>query len=173
MALLYSQRDDVIKIPNDRWGEITIEASKDNNFPPTDEAIMRKIFLDMIKSPFPETLIPKSKQDVCMFMKKGGDFVREPIYWMPSADDTKNSGFTFSLATNYFVKRVIFNEPATIVFWQDGSKTVVKCGPHDTYDPEKGFAMCFMKRFFGNSNRFHKLLKIAHKEIEKQNKTEE
>lgn len=25
------------------------------------------------------------------------------------------------------VERVIFNHPATIIFWKDGSKTVVKC----------------------------------------------
>ena len=25
------------------------------------------------------------------------------------------------------IKKVIFNPPATIVFWEDGSKTVVKC----------------------------------------------
>lgn len=35
------------------------------------------------------------------------------------------------------IKNVIFNDPATIVFWSDGTKTIVKCGKHDTYDPEK------------------------------------
>lgn len=25
------------------------------------------------------------------------------------------------------IKNVIFNDPATIVFWKDGTKTVVKC----------------------------------------------
>lgn len=33
---------------------------------------------------------------------------------------------------------VIFNGPATIVFWNDGTKTVVKCSDGDEYDPESG-----------------------------------
>lgn len=55
------------------------------------------------------------------------------------------------------VKKVIFNDPATIVFWSDGSKTVVKCSENDIYDPEKGLAMAFAKKMFGNDNSFHKL----------------
>lgn len=66
-----------------------------------------------------------------------------------------------------FVKKVIFNAPATIVFWYDGTKTVVKCGPNDVYDPEKGFAIAFMKRFFGNNLEFHKCLKTVRADIDK------
>lgn len=47
------------------------------------------------------------------------------------------------------IQRVIFNPPATIVFWRDGSKTVVKCGENDIFDPEKGLAMAISKRVFG------------------------
>lgn len=55
------------------------------------------------------------------------------------------------------IKNVIYNDPATIVFWTDGSKTVVKCGERDTYDPEKGLAMCIVKKFYGNEgNYYHK-----------------
>ena len=45
------------------------------------------------------------------------------------------------------VKKVIFNNPATIVFWSDGTKTVVKCQEGDTFDQEKGLALCFMKKY--------------------------
>lgn len=47
------------------------------------------------------------------------------------------------------IKNVIFNGPATIVFWWDGTKTVVKCQPGDTYDPEKGLAMAICKKVLG------------------------
>lgn len=50
-------------------------------------------------------------------------------------------------------EKVIFNEPATIVIWKDGSKTVVKCQKNDEYDPEKGLALCFMKKALGNNCR--------------------
>lgn len=41
------------------------------------------------------------------------------------------------------IKKVIFNCPATIVLWADGTKTVVKSGDYDVFDPEKGLSMAF------------------------------
>ena len=55
------------------------------------------------------------------------------------------------------IEKVIFNDPATIVFWKDGTKTVVKCQDGDTYDKEKGLAMCVAKKFFGNKGNFNKV----------------
>ncbi len=68
--------------------------------------------------------------------------------------------------TNYYkdkkfqIKKVIFSNPATIVLWEDGTKTIVKCGENDIYDPEKGLALCFMKKICGNtSGKFNKVRK--------------
>ena len=47
------------------------------------------------------------------------------------------------------ITKVIFNNPATIVFWSDGTKTVVKCDERDEFDPEKGLAMAICKKHFG------------------------
>lgn len=44
------------------------------------------------------------------------------------------------------IDRVLFNDPATIVFWKDKTKTVVKCHPEDTFDEEIGFMCCYLKR---------------------------
>lgn len=48
------------------------------------------------------------------------------------------------------IKRVIINEPATIILWEDGSKTVVKCAPDEPFDPEKGIAMAYIKHVMFN-----------------------
>lgn len=56
-----------------------------------------------------------------------------------------------SMWKRYKIKNVIFNDPATIVFWSDGTKTVVKCGENDNYDPEKGLAMAVAKKFLGTN----------------------
>ena len=48
------------------------------------------------------------------------------------------------------IKKVIFNAPATIVLWNDGTKTVVKCSENDVFDPEKGLAFCFLKKLLGD-----------------------
>jgi hypothetical protein len=52
------------------------------------------------------------------------------------------------------IKNVIFNSPATIVFWMDGTKTVVKA-ENEPYDPEKGLAMAFAKRVLGNQGNYY------------------
>lgn len=49
------------------------------------------------------------------------------------------------------IQRVIFDGPATIVIWGDGSKTIVKCSEDDTFDPEKGLAMAICKKILGHN----------------------
>ena len=53
------------------------------------------------------------------------------------------------------IKNVIHNDPATIVYWCDGTKTVVKCGENDIYDPEKGLAMAIAKKVLGNKGNYY------------------
>ena len=53
------------------------------------------------------------------------------------------------------IKNVIFNDPATIVFWTDGTKTVVKAQGNDIFDPEKGLAMAIVKKQFGNQGNYY------------------
>jgi hypothetical protein len=60
---------------------------------------------------------------------------------------------------NVNIRKVIFNDPATVVLWSDGTKTVVKCGPDDIFDKEKGLAMAIVKKMAGNDSRFHKVFK--------------
>lgn len=57
------------------------------------------------------------------------------------------------------ITKVIFNDPATIVFWRDGTKTVVKCNPGDTFDPEKGLAMACTKKLFGNNGFYYDIFR--------------
>ena len=48
------------------------------------------------------------------------------------------------------IKKVIYNDPATIIIWSDGTKTVVKCMEDEDYDPEKGFMAAVTKKVFGD-----------------------
>ena len=57
------------------------------------------------------------------------------------------------------IKRVILHNPATIIFWADGTKTVVKCQDGDVYSPETGLAMCYMKKALGNKSNFNNTFK--------------
>ena len=56
------------------------------------------------------------------------------------------------------IQKVIFNDPATIVIWADGTKTVVKCDC-ELYDPEKGLAMAISKKALGNNGNYYETFK--------------
>ena len=58
------------------------------------------------------------------------------------------------------IKKVIFSDPATIVLWEDGTKTVVKTQKGDAYDPEKGLAMACMRKILDKKD-YHKWLEEA------------
>lgn len=49
------------------------------------------------------------------------------------------------------IKRVIHHEPETIVYWENGDRTVVKVNG-EKYDSEKGLAMAIIKYMTGNYN---------------------
>lgn len=73
--------------------------------------------------------------------------------------DTLNLNY-FTYA-NDFISKVIFNNPATIVFWKDGTKTVVKCSSKDEFDPYFGLCCAITKKMIGNNSRIKKILKEA------------
>lgn len=85
------------------------------------------------------------------------DFGSDQIFLEIYPDDYREH------AGNFFLKpkptKVIFNGPATIVFWDDGTKTVVKCTEREKFDYEKGVALCYMKKFLGNDNSFKHIFK--------------
>lgn len=59
----------------------------------------------------------------------------------------------------FAIKDVIFSNPATIVLWEDGTKTVVKRQEGDEYSEEVGLALCFAKKALGNKSNFNNVFK--------------
>lgn len=57
------------------------------------------------------------------------------------------------------VTDVIYNDPATVVYWSDKTRTVVKCQPGDTYDPKTGFLLALCKKVCGNTGNYNDLLR--------------
>jgi hypothetical protein len=63
-------------------------------------------------------------------------------------------------------KKVIFNGPATIVMWEDGTKTIVKKSENDTDDREKAVMYAILKKEFGSRAKMNRYLKQFLKEVE-------
>lgn len=43
------------------------------------------------------------------------------------------------------IDRIVYNGPATIIFWDDGTKTIAKCDPKDKKNKSVGVLVCVMK----------------------------
>jgi len=62
-------------------------------------------------------------------------------------------------APELMVTNVIYNDPATVVYWSDKTRTVVKCQPGDTFDPKTGFLLALCKKVCGNTGNYNDLLR--------------
>ena len=84
--------------------------------------------------------------------------ISDPISYFVPTEEKKNRNFSGAIPdTDIYIKEVIYNNPATIVFWSDGTKTVCKCKSPDLYSREVGLAFCMLKKILG-VQAFHKLM---------------
>lgn len=85
------------------------------------------------------------------------EYILNDIRLAYSAKDAINRRF----GTNKLpaIKKVIFNNPATIVMWADETKTVVKAQNNEIFDPEKGLAMAITKKALGNEGNYFEVIK--------------
>ena len=67
------------------------------------------------------------------------------------------------------VEKIISNGPATIVFWNDGTKTVVKCDIYDEDDLYDAVANAIAKKVFGSTSKFHRIVDKKCRTSEKKN----
>lgn len=61
--------------------------------------------------------------------------------------------------TDMRIKKVYFNDPVTVVLWEDGTKTIVRTCAGDIYDPEKGLAIAIAKKALGNQGNYYEIFK--------------
>lgn len=57
------------------------------------------------------------------------------------------------------IEKVIFNDPATVMLFKDGTKVVVKKKADEEWNPVIGLTMCMAKYACGNDKSFHKIIK--------------
>lgn len=87
-----------------------------------------------------------------LYGRMNGKSLAQSAMYSYIMNDIKSASEAWT-ALSKTIKNVIFNDPATIVFWMDGTKTVVKA-QNEEFDPEKGLAMAIAKKFFGNKGSY-------------------
>jgi len=115
------------------------------------------VYEDDLETPFADDSCPYSGPcDECPYEKKCAEDlgledevtltceydvdVDMPLYGIPDID------------------RVVFSGRATIIFWEDGTKTVVKCMEGEKFERYAGFAAACMKKMFGSTSRAKSLM---------------
>ena len=89
------------------------------------------------------------------------------------------------MADKYIPKKIIRSGECTIVFWQDGSKTIVRRDPEDADNIHTAFCAALAKKIYGSNSQikkiierklykskqqlFHEKMEVAVKEWEKKN----
>ena len=102
------------------------------------------------------------------------DWEQHPDTFPEIKISTRISPYNLDTTSNLSITNVIFNPPATIVFWSDKTKTVVKCDPKEEYDPEKGISMAICKKLIGDNKRdYYNVFLHWIKKYEKQRKERE
>ena len=92
--------------------------------------------------------------------KINDDFLDAIRYYYDDLETVENDLESIELRVDIpgMIDRVIFNDPATIIYWKDGSKTVVKRSEDDIWDPEKGFCMAIIKKLYGRTSFIKKFI---------------
>lgn len=101
-------------------------------------------------------------------LKRELDDLRKKKNDIPSAYPKSTFGLVYQeckIRPTFAIDKVLFNPPATIVFWLDGTKTVVKCKEGEEFYERAGIALCLAKKLYGPN--FHKIFKTHCSDPEK------
>ena len=80
---------------------------------------------------------------------------------------------TIVVPVPYQPRRIFFDPPATVVFWEDDTKTVVRCTEDDEFNPYYGFVCALGKKMFGTNNEIARMIKNAEWKYDKSSKNKE
>lgn len=84
----------------------------------------------------------------------------EPVKW----DFTPKTIINNPCNLRFPIKSVIFNDPRTIIYFENGDKSVVKVEPGQTFDKEKGFYAALLKYYMGGRGYFDMMNKWVYDE---------
>lgn len=113
----------------------------DDEFTSASGPYFEKMIIRRIK----EAKLDRQEVEQCLMNKELHNAIHRSTY-NPTYNHPRN------------IKKVIFHDPATIVYWIDGTKTVVKA-ENEPFDPEKGLAMAIAKKYFGNNGNYYDIFR--------------
>jgi hypothetical protein len=95
--------------------------------------------------PYSRSLI----QDILNVPLQKQEKVNEPIIELNGDDIRVLKSYDQNGVYFPAIKRIVFNDPSTCVWFTDGTKVVVKTSANDKYDKEVGLIYALVKRIYG------------------------
>ena len=74
------------------------------------------------------------------------DATKTPVTLVTSRKKSAFPGMFNEVKGGMYITRVLYNDPVTVVFWSDGSKTMSRKHEGDTYNKEFGLSLCILKK---------------------------
>jgi hypothetical protein len=108
-----------------------------------------------------KTYTAKASQLTMINPPAGDTHRRYPIVTKETEDRIKKD-----ILKRYGIERIIYNDPATIVYFNDGSKHVVKTSPNDVFNHRDGVLMCVIQHLTANQKIYRVLKKDIFNKIE-------
>ena len=115
--------------------------------PPKSEDIYQPGFYASLMPSFPEIKLTMSEKDI----KKISEIDNIPYHKLYT-----NSTYMNMKAIT--VKKIIYNDPATVVFWEDGTKTVVKRSKGEKNNHYTAFCAALAKKIYKNNSKVNKIV---------------
>ena len=99
-------------------------------------------------------LAPNNSQDVYGIASLSvPDYTKQPVTAIAGKNvqigKSAFSGKFDQVKVGMYITKVIYNNPVTIVFWSDNTKTMSRAQHGDVYSKETGLALCILKKLVG------------------------
>ena len=132
------------------------------------------MFLDAIANVFNEALETYASSNKNVKPKESKETKKPIVKVEPKKIETptfysKRNETKFTPLYMPRIREVMFNDPATICWFEDNSKTVAIAGHGDKYDKETGLAICMLKRVLGNKEYRRIMDKCCYHNVNKEN----
>lgn len=98
------------------------------------------------------------------------DISKSYIHWRNAINTGDTDGDDVKPDWHPIPDKVIKNGPALVVFWCDGTKTIVKRKKGEKDDLYHAFCAALAKKIYGSNSQIHKMVELIYDETDKKSK---
>lgn len=89
------------------------------------------------------------------------DFLKTGLCWKTAIGDydgDKDKILKENIKPDYIPRKILFNDPVSVVFWKDGTKTIVRRAKGEKFNKYTAFTAALAKKIFDNNTTVNKIV---------------